>query len=64
MEIAQWCQEMKHVSGKDNTVADWLSRPTPLLSEGAEKKNFPNTLMVAPNSLGQMLKFGTSYGKK
>ena len=30
MEIAQWCQEMKHVSGKDNTVADWLSRPETL----------------------------------
>ena len=30
MEIAQWCHEMKHVSGKDNTVADWLSRPETL----------------------------------
>ena len=37
---------------------------TPLLSDGAEKKNFPNTLMVPPNSLGQMLKFGTSNKKK
>ena len=39
-------------------------RNTPLLSDGAEKKNFPNTLMVPPNSLGQMLKFGTSNKKK
>ena len=36
---------------------------TPLLSDGAEKKKFPNTLMVPPNPLGHMLEFGTSYEK-
>ena len=27
MEIAQWCSDLRHVSGWSNAVADWLSRP-------------------------------------
>ena len=36
---------------------------TPLLSSWAEKKNIPGKLMAPPNSLGQMLNFGTSFKK-
>ena len=38
-------------------------RITPLLSSWAQKKNLPSKWMVPPNSLGQMLNFGTSFEK-
>ena len=40
-----------------------IRQSTPLLSDWAEKKNVPNKPMVPPNSLGQKLKFGTSFKK-
>ena len=41
-------------------VLPFLSQYTPLLSSRAEKKKVLKGWMVPPNSLGQMLNFGTS----